>query len=258
MKTDTGTPESSRTRWGLVAELLARPYPLSASLLLPFFVWLLLVPGYLVIGAYAHGRTLHMPELALDRALPVLPVWTLVYGSLYFAILLPLVVVRGEEHIRRTIWAFVMVWIVGIVGWLCFPTVLPRPAPAAIGNGFCAWTLRIAYSWDGPYNCFPSLHVAQAFLAALTCYRVSRGLGIAALVWAALIGVSTLFTKQHYVVDVISGTLLACAAYLLFLSNLPRIAVPELDGRAVPLVVLGFVCIHALTVLGFWVAYLVR
>ena len=48
-------------------------------MLLPFIVWVLLVPGYIVLGSIAHGRTLHMPELALDRALPVQPFWTLIY-----------------------------------------------------------------------------------------------------------------------------------------------------------------------------------
>lgn len=225
-------------------------------MLLPFFVWLLLVPVYVVLGAFARGRTLHMPGLALDHALPVLPAWTLIYGSLYFAIFLPMVVIRGEGHIRRTMWAFVMVWVVGIVGWVFYPTVLPRPSPAAIGGGFCSWTLRIAYSWDAPYNCFPSLHVAQSYLAALTCNLVSRGIGRAALVWATLIAVSTLFTKQHYVVDVVSGALIAGAAYLVFLRNYPRAEVPQLDARAVPVVIMGFVGIHALAVAGFWLAYL--
>lgn len=50
-----------------------------------------------------------MPALALDRVLPVQPIWTLTYGSLYFAVFLPMVVLRHEEHIRRTLWALVMI-----------------------------------------------------------------------------------------------------------------------------------------------------
>ncbi len=238
--------------------MLTRPYPMSASVLIPVCVWGLLVPGYLVIQVYVHRGVLHMPALALDRALPVVPAWTLVYGSLYFALFLPMVVVRTKEHIRRTLWAFVMLWIVGSIGWLFYPTTLPRPAPAAIGGGFCAWCLRIAYGMDDPYNCFPSLHVAQVFLAAFTCHRVSRGLGRTAIVWASLVAVSTLFTKQHYIADVIAGILLAGAAYLVFLRSLPRAAVPQLDARVVPVVVGGFAGLHALLIAGFWVAYLMR
>jgi hypothetical protein len=96
---------------------------------------------------------------------------------------------------------------------------------------------------------------AQSFLAALTSNLVSRGIGLAAFIWATLIAISTLLTKQHYVVDVASGTLLAGAAYIVFLRNYPREAFPQLDARAVPVVVLGFAGIHALAIAGFWVAY---
>jgi len=239
-----------------VKELFARPYPTSASVLVPCCLFAVLVPAYLIIGAYVRGRTLHLPALVLDRVLPVQPAWTLVYGSLYLAVFLPMVVIRHKEHVRRTLWAFVMVWIGGSIVWLCYPTILPRPALAAMGGGFCAWTLRIAYSWDAPYNCFPSLHVAQPFLAALTCNIVSRRLGLAAVVWAALVAVSTLFTKQHYVADVIAGIILAGAAYLVCLRNYPRAAVPQLDERVVTVVLLSFLGIHLLLVAGFWVAYL--
>jgi membrane-associated phospholipid phosphatase len=239
----------------LFVELITRPYPTSPSVLLPLAVFALLVPGYIVIGAYARGWSLHMPALVLDRVLPVQPFWTLIYGSLYFAVFLPMVVLRHEEHIRRTLWAFVMVWIVGSVSWLSYPTMLPRPAPAEIGEGFCAWTLRMAYSWDSPRNCFPSLHVAQAILAALTCNLMSRGIGLAAGLWASLIAVSTLLTKQHYVADVIAGALLAGLAYFVFLRRYSRTTIPRLDERVVPVVVLGFVGVHTLAVIGFWVAY---
>ena len=224
-------------------------------MLIPFGVFASLLPAYLVIGVHVRHGALHLPALALDRAVPVQPAWTLVYGSLYFAIFLPMVVVRTGEHIRRTLWAFVMLWAVGAIGWLSYPTTLPRPAPAEMGEGFCAWTLRIAYAMDDPYNCFPSLHVAQAFLAAFTCNLLSRGLGRAAFVWAALISVSTLFTKQHYVADVITGFLLAGAAYGVFLRNCPRAALPQLDARVVAVVAWGFAGFHALLIAGFWVAY---
>jgi hypothetical protein len=45
--------------------------------------------------------------------------------------------------------------------------------------------LRFLYSSDPPYNCFPSLHAAHSFVSALTCYRVHRGVGIAAVLGAS-------------------------------------------------------------------------
>src|SRR5258708_1576110 len=190
-----------------------------------------LAPLYFVIGELTRGRAIHAPEIALDRAWPLQPGWMLVYGSLYlFIVVLPLMVVRQRELLRRAMLAFLTVMIVSYVGFLLYPTAAPRPAHV-FGDGFSAWSLRRTYSVDPLYNCFPSLHVAYAFVSALTCFRVHRGVGAVAGLWAALIGVSTLFAKQHYVVDVIAGALLAYVAYVLFLRGYPREAVPESDRR---------------------------
>src|SRR3989442_76596 len=57
-------------------------------------------PFYIFIAELMPGRTLHVPELALDRVVPLQPTWALVYGSLYlFVIMLPVFVVRQEVQI---------------------------------------------------------------------------------------------------------------------------------------------------------------
>ena len=235
----------------MVVETLTRPYPLS----IPMVVLMLLVPFYIVIAELTPGRTLHAPELALDRVVPLQPTWALVYGSLYlFLILLPVFVVRQEEQIRRTLLAYLMVWMVAYVGFLVYPTIAPRPAKV-IGKGFVVWGLRFLYSADPPYNCFPSLHVAHSFVSALTCYRVHRGVGIATAFCASLVGVSTLYTKQHYIADVIAGIFLACVAYVVFLRSYPREAISELDRRLAPVLALCLIGILGLTVVCVWVAY---
>ncbi len=127
-----------------------------------------------------------------------------------------------------------------------------------IDEGFFAWSLQFIYDFDRPYNCLPSLHVAYAFLAALTCYRVHRGLGIAALLYAALIGISTLYTKQHYVVDVVAGVLLAYVAYLVFLRSYAHDAIIEADRRRAALRVLAAVEVFGVVVVVFWIAYNLR
>ena len=219
-------------------------------------VLVLLVPFYLLIAERAReGTTLHVPELAWDRVVPLQPGWALVYGSLYlFLILLPVFVVRQEEQIRRTVLAYLMVWSIAYIVFLVYPTMASRPAKV-IGEGFVIWGLRFLYSSDPPYNCFPSLHVAHSFVSALTCYRVHRGVGITAALCTLLIGVSTLFTRQHYIVDVIAGLFLASVAYVAFLRSYPREAVPELDRRLAPVLALGILGSLGLLVGCFWVVY---
>jgi len=235
---------------GLVAFLAWRT--LLASMLVS------LAPLYFVIGELTRGRSTYAPDVALDRAVSLQPTWMIVYGSLYvFVVLLPLLVVRQQELFRRAMQAYLLVMIVSYVGFLLYPTAAPRPAQV-LGDAFSAWSLRLAYSLDPPHGCFPSLHVAYSFVSALTCYRVHRGVGAGAALWAALIGLSTLYTKQHYVADVIAGALAAYVAYVLFLRRYPREAVAESDRRRAPLRALGVIGIFGIMVAGFWVAYQIQ
>jgi membrane-associated phospholipid phosphatase len=79
--------------------------------------------------------------------------------------------------------------------------------------------------------------------------------GAAAALWAALIGVSTLYTKQHYVADVIVGALAAYIAYVWFLRRYPREAVTEDDRRRAPVRAVWAIGIFGITIAGFWMAY---
>lgn len=216
----------------------------------------LLVPCYIFIGElWMTGRALHVPALSLDNAIPLRPSWSLIYGSLYVFVILPLLIVRQPEQIRRTVSAYLMIWIIAYVCFLIYPTVAPHPFKIH-EQDFFAWVLgSVIYNCDVPYNCFPSLHVAHSFVSALTCYHVHRGVGIAAVIWASLIGISTLFTKQHYILDVIAGVLLAYFAYVVFLQKYPREAVPDLDRRLAPVLAMGFILIHTLMIFAFWIAY---
>jgi H+/Cl- antiporter ClcA len=117
------------------------------------------------------------------------------------------------------------------------------------------WGLRFLYDADPPYNCFPSLHVAHSFVSALTCYRVHRRVGITAVVCAALVGLSTLFTKQHYVLDVIAGVFLACVAHVVFLRSYRSEEIPDRDRLVAPFLALIVVAIVGLVFLCYVVAY---
>lgn len=239
--------------WGLVKRSLARPYRVPLSMVLLF----VLVPLYILIPEVLPPRTRYVPELALDRALPLLPSWAIVYGALYlFLILLPVFVLREDGLIRRTVNAYLLIWITAYVFFfVVYPTAAPRP-DKVIGEGFAVWGLRALYSSDPPYNCFPSLHVAHSFVSALACSRVHGRVGFIAMISAALVAVSTLLTKQHYMLDVVAGVFLAVIAYGIFLRHYPSERIPELDRRAAPALAL---CVGAVISVGLaasWLAYL--
>jgi len=230
---------------------LTRPYPVS----LPMIILVSLVPFYVFIPGLFQGRAVHSPEVTWDRLVPLQPIWAVIYGALYLClILLPVFIVRAKELLRRTVLAYLMVWITAYIFFLVYPTAAPRPAQL-IGDGFAVWGLRFLYDADPPYNCFPSLHVAHSFVSAFACYHVHRTVGITAILAAAVVGVSTLFTKQHYILDVLAGVLLAAVAYALFLRTAPHGEAAEFDRRVAPAFALGTLGIAGLGTAAFLVAY---
>jgi membrane-associated phospholipid phosphatase len=243
--------DSIRITWSAIGRSLTRPYPVT----IPMVLLVSLVPIYLVIANQARTGTLHAPAVALDRLFPLAPTWALVYGALYaFLIVLPVFVVHQEGLIRRTVWAYLTVWTVAYICFMLYPTVAPRPDTVP-GRGFGVWGLRFLYEADPPYNCFPSIHVAHSFVSALACYRVHRTLGFIAVLSASLVALSTLFTKQHYVADLVAGILLALAAYVVFLRGYSRVYVPALERRLAPALALCVAGIVGLGVGCFWVVY---
>lgn len=239
------------SRRELVRQSLARPYRVT----LPMVALVAMVPLYLFIGRPAPGRVHHAPAIALDSAIPLQPAWSPVYGALYaFLIALPVFLVREEEHLRRTVRAYLAVWIGAYLVFLVYPTVAPRPASVG-GTGFGAWGLRLLYDMDPPYNCFPSLHVAHSFVSALTCLRIHRGVGVAALAAACLVALSTLFTRQHYVLDVIAGAFMAVAAFAYFIRPQPGDAVPAVDRQVAPIFAWGILAASGLGLAGWWIVY---
>ena len=148
----------------LAVRSLTRPYRVNVGMI----ALMALVPFYLFIAHGAARATVHRPELWLDRILPLQPGWVLVYGALYlFLIILPVFVVREDDHIRRTFLAYLAVWLTAYVCFWIYPTVAPRPETIS-GDDFASWGLRFLYDADPRYNCFPSLHVAHSFVSALT------------------------------------------------------------------------------------------
>ena len=135
-----------------------------------------------------------------------------------------------------------------------YPTTAPRAERIAVRN-FATWTLQLFYDIDQPYGCFPSLHVAYSFVAALACYRMHRTVGLIACVWAALIGISTVYVKQHFFLDAVAGALIGLSAYPIFLRGRPRESVVDVERARTPRRALHAVGLYALLILVFRVAY---
>lgn len=78
-----------------------------------------------------------------------------------------------------------------------------------------------------------------------------------ATIAATLVALSTLFTKQHYVLDAVAGVLLALVAWAIFLRTYPRDSGSALDRQAAPAIALCVAGLSTVAVIGYWLAYLI-
>lgn len=103
-----------------------------------------------------------------------------------------------------------------LILYMLFPNGLQlRPDPATLGRDNPAlWLMRLLWAADSSNNVCPSIHCQSTGCMALAMWYSSlayrhRWVRPVAAVWATAICASTLFTKQHAVVDVVMGLAVA-------------------------------------------------
>jgi membrane-associated phospholipid phosphatase len=154
-----------------------------------------------------------MPLTRLDHWVGVSDDAMVLYGSLWFYISLAPAFAKNKAELWACARDAAIMAAVGLVVFWLFPTTVPVFA--------VDWAqypaLQFLKATDVGGNAFPSLHVAFAVLTAVLLERQLRSvqaptwLRVLNLLWAFGIVYSTLATRQHVLLDVLGGTLLAAA-----------------------------------------------
>lgn len=158
---------------------------------------------------------------AIDMGIPIIPWTSWIYASYPLLFLLVYVTEKRKSKLSRYLYAALAVNLISELIFILWPTAIDRtlfPLPGQNGDASVG-LLHLIRKLDNPGNCFPSLHVSTSLLSAFALWRHGSKRFYFALLWAIAIAVSTMTTKQHYFVDVISGTILAGASYWFFFKH---------------------------------------
>lgn len=181
-------------------------------------VWFIMIPiinvNYILTSILAKGgRDL---TIELDNIIPFNSIFVIpyVYWYLYIVIGFIFILVNSrKDYIRVFISFFIGMSICYIVYYL-YPTEITRPNIE--NSNILNYLVNIIYSIDRPVNCFPSLHVLTTyFIMRYTKYKDSKKKFYYTQIVGVLIIISTLFIKQHFILDVISAIVLAEVTILL-------------------------------------------
>jgi membrane-associated phospholipid phosphatase len=174
---------------------------------------------------------LHLP---VDLSVPLVPAAVAVYLSLNPLMWMSLFVLRTRRELQALAATMAGAILVAGVCFLLLPAeeVFVRPSPSELGY----WAPWFDFAWTLTRhgNFAPSLHVTFTLLC-LAAYWPHAAAGSECLLggWGLAIIVSTLLTHQHYLVDVLSGGLLAAAVWRVIYRRLLPADPPALARQSV-------------------------
>ena len=153
------------------------------------------------------------PKLAID-IFPIWPIWVLPYVlcyALWLAGVIWIILKTEDRLFRAFLAACIFTFTFGVIIFIFVPTYV-KPA-SLLGKDIFTVLLRTLHENWGRYDAFPSGHI---YVTTLLILFFIRRYPRHRLLWGlilVIISFSTLFTGQHYILDVLGGYAVAFSGY---------------------------------------------
>ncbi len=190
---------------------------------LKYWQFVFYLPIYLVFFFLAE-RTVHdvtIINIPFDDMIPFIPEFIVPY-FLWFPFILAAIVYVFFKDKREF---FAMAWnlIIGMSLFIVVSFVFPNGLNLRVqsdSDSIFVWMVEYLHKIDTPTNVLPSIHVFNSLACGISFGRVLRRrshkiTAIASYAMAVLITLSTMFVKQHSVVDVVSALALSGQCFFL-------------------------------------------
>ena len=178
----------------------------------PHVKYVLVLPAYLILFAIAEKLVVSdywVSYLPMDDSIPFCEWFIFPYVSWYLFLIVPglILLFRDPEGFRRYMTLIGIGFSSALIFCLLFPNgqnLRPDPLPR---SNFAAWLVSRIYAADTNTNVCPSMHVIGCYAVAYTAWKRlpkgRRGWLYPAIAMSVLISVSTVFVKQHSVLDIL-------------------------------------------------------
>ena len=162
---------------------------------------------------------------AIDDLIPVVSIFVIPYlWSYVYWITGPIVASMSDfKHFLNVMLTYFVACIIGAIVFVFAPSYIDRVAEGVYNrpqNNLFDWILQIIYDTDGKeigFNLFPSFHCLLTVICFLGAFRkkeIPLVFRIYSFIMMILIFLSTVFTKQHYIIDMVGGIGIALIVWL--------------------------------------------
>lgn len=167
----------------------------------------------------------------VDSYLPVIPMFVVPYILFYPFVFTGLIYLfkHNRPAYVHTVWCYSIGLVLCYATYWLYQTTFPRPE--LLGQDIFSYLLRQIYQADKPVNCLPSIHALGTMLVMLGLAAGPHQKKLLVNFVGVLIILSTMFTKQHGVLDVIAALILGGAIYYITRTYMSPIA-PSQTRRA--------------------------
>lgn len=182
--------------------------------ILYMFILILITPIYTILNQSTEGAV--DVTISIDSYIPfvkefIIPylLWyPFIYGTLIYYCFV------DQKKYTTAILSIIIGKLISFVIYFFWQSTVPRPD--VVGDDIFSNLVLFIYNSDQPVNCLPSIHVMTTFVLMIVAHKrkaKSKWEYLIISVTGTLIILSTMFTKQHAILDVISGMMLAGFLY---------------------------------------------
>lgn len=170
-------------------------------------------------------------HFGLESMIPVIPIFSIVYISVYALYFMPFLFANDEKILDHIIKSYYIVLAISMFIFIAIPVINPLYNQG--GSSF--FLFNFIKDIDKPYNNFPSLHISLSFLALFFLKRVfDAKTMIKMYLWFGFVAISVLVIKQHSIMDVLGGMFLGFWSYYAVFKIWPYYTEPKKDGIEAP------------------------
>lgn len=188
------------------------------------FLYIIFLAGeslYILTNQFVIFEAINLLLTPIDNAIPFWPWTIMVYALIFLLIAITPFLINTERLFKRALFCAVGVILSQMFFFVIFPTSYHDRPDISELNPFWQTIYASLYKLDSSFNCYPSFHVSLCALIPLLLYNERPRLCLVFSVLCPLIAISTLTTKQHFVIDVVGGAGLGLVVYLLCLKKYP-------------------------------------
>ncbi|MET3617892.1 membrane-associated phospholipid phosphatase [Peptoniphilus olsenii] len=182
---------------------------MNTSDVVKYQIIMILIQIVLYFGCEIFQKNPKYINIPLDEKIPLITLFTLIY-IMWFPIIaiFPISLFKSSVDLYKI---YMATWIIdvliSILIYIIYPTTFIRPKD--LDKYFGGWMLKIIYkfSYKG-LNCMPSLHCSLSTIIFIFA-NLSKTLPVELKIIYSLLSIgiiiSTLFTKQHVIIDMMTG-----------------------------------------------------